>query len=132
MNLASLDAFCATLPHSFRVIQWSDAHVWKVGDAAAWKVFAVAGFWEKSEDPDPLPFVTFKCSQMSFDLLREQPGLRPAPYLASRGMLWIQRVNTASMDDAALKDYLRESHRLAGLNLPKRQRERLGLQVPAR
>ena len=51
-------------------------------------------------------FVTFKCSEMSFDLLKEQPGCRPAPYLASRGMSWIQRMNGESMDDDALKDYL--------------------------
>jgi predicted DNA-binding protein (MmcQ/YjbR family) len=127
MRLADYDAFCGTLPHAFRVIQWSDAHVWKVGDSARSKLFAVAGFWDKSEDPDPLPFVTFKCGPMSYELLKDQPGLRPAPYLASRGMLWIQRVNAASMDDAALCDYLRESHRLAALNLPKRERLRMGL-----
>jgi predicted DNA-binding protein (MmcQ/YjbR family) len=127
VKLPAFDTYCATLPHVFRVIQWSGAHCWKVGDTKAWKLFAIAGFWDVSHDPDPLPFVTFKCSQMSFDLLRDQPGLRPAPYLASRGMLWIQRVNAASMDDAALQDYLRESHRLAALNLPKRERARLGL-----
>jgi predicted DNA-binding protein (MmcQ/YjbR family) len=127
MDLKSYDAFCRTLPCAFRVIQWSDAHCWKVGDAKAWKLFAVAGFWDKLNEPDPLPFVTFKCSQMSFDMLKELPGLRPAPYLASRGMLWIQRVNASSMDDDALKVYLRESHRLAALNLPKREQARLGL-----
>jgi predicted DNA-binding protein (MmcQ/YjbR family) len=31
------------------------------------------------------------------------------------------------MDDAALKDYLRESHRLASLNLPKKKQRELGL-----
>ena len=71
--------------------------------------------------------VTFKCSQMSFNLLKEQEGLRPAPYLASRGMLWIQRTSSKSMNDAALKDYLRESHRLASLNLPKKTQRALGL-----
>jgi predicted DNA-binding protein (MmcQ/YjbR family) len=34
------------------------------------------------------------------------------------------------MDDAALQDYLGESHRLAALTLPKRERERLGLFTP--
>ncbi len=29
--------------------------------------------------------------------------------------------------DAALKDYLRESHRLAAQNLPKRQQRELGI-----
>ena len=75
--------------------------MWKVGG----KVFAVAGW----NDGEALA-VTFKCSPLSFDLLKEQKGLRPAPYLASRGMSWIQRTSAESMDDAALKDYLRESH----------------------
>ena len=30
--------------------------------------------------------VTFKCSQMSYELLKDKPGCRPAPYLASRGI----------------------------------------------
>ncbi len=71
--------------------------------------------------------VTFKVSEMAFDILREQPGLRPAPYLASRGMTWIQRTGDETMDDAALADYLRESHRLVASKLPARQRLALGL-----
>ena len=106
------------LPHATHVVQWGGAHVWKVGG----KVFAVAG-WNAGE----ALAVTFKCSQMSFNLLKEQDGLRPAPYLASRGMLWIQRTSSKSMNDAALKDYLRESHRLASLNLPKKTQRALGL-----
>ena len=64
---------------------------------------------------------------MAFDVLKEQPGCRPAPYLASRGMKWIQRQTSQSMDDAALKDYLRESHRLVVLKLTKQARKELGL-----
>lgn len=71
--------------------------------------------------------ITFKVSPMSYDILKEQEGLRPAPYLASRGMTWIQRLNAITMDDAALKDYLRESHRLCALALPKRVQMDLGL-----
>ena len=92
--------------------------MWKVGG----KVFAIAG-WNNG---DALA-VTFKCSPLSFDLLKEQKGLRPAPYLASRGMSWIQRTSADSMDDGALKDYLRASHRLACLNLPKKTQRALGL-----
>jgi predicted DNA-binding protein (MmcQ/YjbR family) len=118
VTLDAYNAFCAKLPHAHTVIQWSGSHVWKVST----KLFAIA-----SLSNAPIPFITFKCSPMSFDLLRAQPGLIPAPYLASRGMKWIQRVNADSMDDAALQDYLRESHRLASLNLPKHEQKRLGL-----
>ncbi len=116
MILARFNAFCHSLAHTTHVVQWGGAHVWKVGG----KVFTIGRAEEQG-----LMHVTFKCSPMSFDLLKRQEGLRPAPYLASRGMLWIQRVSDASMDDAALKDYLRESHRLASLNLTKKVQKEL-------
>jgi predicted DNA-binding protein (MmcQ/YjbR family) len=118
MTPQQYNAFCKSLPATTHVVQWGGAHVWKVGG----KVFAIGGW----NDGDGL-FVTFKCSEMSFDLLKEQPGCRPAPYLASRGMSWIQRVNDDSMDDKALKDYLAESHRLVAAKLPKRVRVEIGL-----
>lgn len=121
MTLDDYNNFCAALPHTFHVVQWGGAHVWKVGGAKG-KVFAIA--WDEGGAE---LHVTFKCSQMSFDLLKDQPGIRPAPYLASRGMLWLQRTDSQSMDDAALRDYIAESHRLAGLNLPKAMRITLNL-----
>ena len=55
--------------------------------------------------------------------------MRPAPYLASRGLIWLQRRTPETVGDAALKDYLRESHRLAAQNLPKRLQKELGLSI---
>lgn len=118
MTLDEYNAYCASLPAATHVVQWGGAHVWKVGG----KVFAIGGWDDGAE-----LFVTFKCSQMSFDLLKEQPGCRPAPYLASRGMSWIQRFGDDALDDAALKDYLAESHRLAAARLTRRVRREIGL-----
>ena len=94
--------------------------MWKVGGPKG-KVFAIASRWD-----GPSLDVTFKASQMSFDLLKDKPGIRPAPYLASRGLLWLQRRTSETLDGAALKDFLKESHRLAALNLPKRVQKELG------
>ena len=116
MTLDDYNAFCGGLPHTTHVVQWGGAHVWKVGG----KVFAVAGWGDELS-------VTFKCSRFSFELLKAQQGLRPAPYLASRGMSWIQRTNDQSMDDVTLTDYLRESHRLASLNLTQKAQKALNL-----
>jgi predicted DNA-binding protein (MmcQ/YjbR family) len=116
MTLEEYNAFCAAFPHSTHVIQWGGAHVWKIGG----KVFAIGG-WDDGETLG----VTFKCSPMSFDLLKNEPGLRPAPYLASRGMSWLQRTNDESMHDSDLKDYLAESYRLASLNLSKAMQKKL-------
>jgi predicted DNA-binding protein (MmcQ/YjbR family) len=118
MTLSGYNRFCASLPHATHVVQWSDAHVWKVGG----KVFAIASRWD-----GPTLDITFKCSPLTFDLLKNQPGMRPAPYLASRGLIWLQRRNARTVDDAALRDYLRESHRLASLALPKKVQRALGL-----
>ena len=112
------DAFCATLPATQKVVQWGGAHVWKVGE----KVFAVGG-WSDGEDL----FVTFKCSPESYDILKEQPGLRPAPYLASRGMKWIQMISEETLSADDLKAYLTQSHKLAALNLSKKRQRELGL-----
>ena len=121
MTLDGYNRFCRSLPHTAHVVQWSDAHVWKVGGPKG-KVFAIASRWD-----GPALDITFKASQLTFDLLKDKPGMRPAPYLASRGLLWLQRRTAETLDDAALKDYLRESHRLAALNLPKRVQRELGL-----
>jgi predicted DNA-binding protein (MmcQ/YjbR family) len=120
MKLEQYNTFCRALPHTNHVVQWGDAHVWKV----ATKVFAI-GRWTDAD-----LHVSFKCSEASFEILKEQPGLRPAPYLASRGMSWIQRTTGQSMNDKALKQYLAESHRLASLNLTKAVQRALGLNQP--
>lgn len=121
MLLDDYNEFCASLPATTHVVQWGASHVWKVGD----KVFAIASQWETGADQPP--HVTFKTSEMSYDLLKDQPGCRPAPYLASRGMKWIQRTGDEAMDDAALRDYLRESHRLVAAGLSKKLRAMLNI-----
>lgn len=120
MTHDDFNAFCGTLPATTYVMQWRGAHVWKVGG----KVFAIgvrndgeAGF-------------TFKVSDISYELLREQPGLRPAPYFASRGMKWIQHYAKPGLLDDALRDYLRESHRLVARGLTRKIRNELGLGQP--
>jgi predicted DNA-binding protein (MmcQ/YjbR family) len=118
LTLDEFNRFCASLPQATHVVQWGGAHVWKV----AGKVFAIAG-WSGTE----VLGITFKCSPTAFEILSEQPGLRPAPYLASRGMKWIQRQTDEAMDDAALRDYITESHRLVADGLTKKLKRELGL-----
>lgn len=121
MTRRGYNRFCRSLPATTHVVQWGGADVWKVGG----KVFAIGGWSE-----GPASTVVFKCSEMAFDILKEKPGCRPAPYLASRGMKWIQRYSAATLDDAALRDYLRESHRLVAAKLTKKLRAELGLHGP--
>ena len=118
MKLATYNTYCRALPHAHHVVQWGGAHVWKVGT----KVFAIADEIEGGR-----LHVTFKVSETAFDILKAMPGCRPAPYLASRGMKWIQRTGQETMSDKDLRAYLAESYRLASLNLPKKTQRELGL-----
>ncbi len=102
------------------MVQWGGAHVWKVGG----KVFAIAG-WSGSDTPH----IVFKTSDLAFDILKEQEGMRPAPYLAPRGGKWIQIYKEGAMSDDDICDYLAESHRLVSLKLTRKMREELGLLV---
>jgi len=125
MTQDEFNTFCATLPHTFHVVQWGGADVWKVGVAGknTNKVFVIGG-WNKGSDEFA---ASFKCGEIAFEFLRDSPGCRPAPYLASRGMKWIQRLTDEGVTDVDLKNYLRESHRLASLNLTKKLQKQLGL-----
>jgi predicted DNA-binding protein (MmcQ/YjbR family) len=117
MTSEDFNAFCAALPATTHVIQWGGQHVWKVGG----KVFAIGG------RADMEPSYSFKVSAIAFEMLKAQPGLRPAPYLASRGLLWIQHYAEPGLCDAELRAYLRESHTLVAQGLPKKTRAELGL-----
>ncbi len=117
MNGEEFNAFCRTLPASTHVVQWGGSDVWKVGG----KVFAIGSAHEDE------PALTFKAGEVSYEMLKEQPGLRPAPYLASRGLKWIQHFAEPGLSDAELKDYLRQSHRIVAQGLSKRKRTELGL-----
>jgi predicted DNA-binding protein (MmcQ/YjbR family) len=118
MKLETYNSYCASLPAATHVVQWGGAHVWKVGG----KVFAIAG-WSDGKDPH----IVFKCSDVAFDILRDQNGMRPAPYLAPRGGKWIQVYRPDAMDEADLEAYIEESHRLIAGKLTSKVRAELGL-----
>jgi predicted DNA-binding protein (MmcQ/YjbR family) len=118
MTRDEFDSHCALLPHATHVIQWGDASVWKVGG----KVFAIGG-WSVSNDFG----VTFKCSETSFAVLKDLPGLRPAPYLASRGLTWIQRMDDRALSDRELAEYLGRSYALVSGSLPRKTQRELGI-----
>jgi predicted DNA-binding protein (MmcQ/YjbR family) len=118
VNLDQYNKFCEALQGVSHVVQWGDAHVWKVGG----KVFAIGG-WSKSKDLA----VSFKVSENHFNLLKDQSGFRPAPYLASRNMKWIQQVDTSKARESELKYYIKESYRIVSLGLTKKLQKELGL-----
>ena len=117
LTYREFNLFCGNLQSTTHVVQWGGAHVWKVGG----KVFAIGG-WEQGQHPG----ITFKVSDIGWEMLREAPGCRPAPYLASRGMKWIQSCDRG-LNKAELKLYLKGSHALVVAGLSKKKRTQLGL-----
>lgn len=117
MTQDDFNRFCASLPVTTHVVQWGGSDVWKVGG----KFFAMRGTQGGAVG------VTFKVTPLTYEILSEQPGCRPAPYLASRGMKWIQRFDTEAVDDDALKAYIVDSYRLVAAKLTKKARTELGL-----
>ena len=117
MTLDDYNTFCATLPHSEHVVQWGGSDVWKV----AGKLFAIArGGGEGFQ-------VTFKTSDIAYEVLRQEPGLRPAPYMASRGMKWIQHYAEPGLDDENLRIHIKASYHMAIKRLTLKKRLELKL-----
>ena len=117
MTYESFNTFCRGLESTTYVVQWGGSHVWKVGG----KVFAIGGWQEKR------PSFTFKASELAYEMLKDMPGLRPAPYLASRGMKWIQHYAKPGLSDSELRKYIRQSHRIVAQGLSKKKRAELKL-----
>lgn len=112
MTREEVNAFCASLHAVTHVLQWGEADVWKVGG----KVFAIVG-----DDG-----VTFKASDMAYEVLQAERGLRPAPYLASRGLKWLQCFGPGGLSDEGLRDHLQTSYDMVLAGLSKKKRAELG------
>ena len=117
MTRDEFNTFCRSLPATSHVVQWGNADVWKVGG----KVFAICG-WNKGQDA-----FTFKVSEMVFEILHTHPGIRPAPYLASRGLTWLQQYEAPGLSDDQLKAHLKDSYAMVIEGLSKKKRAQLGL-----
>lgn len=91
--------------------QW-EALVAKVGG----KVFCLLG--DASGD------IVFKVSELAFDGLVELPGIAQAAYFAKRQ--WV-RVEPGALEEALLKGYIGESHRIIAAKLTRKARAELGL-----
>lgn len=113
MHRGGFEAFVAGLPAATLVRQWRDDSVAKVGG----KIFALL-------DRDPGE-VWCKTSDLSFALLTELPGIRPAPYFARAKWVAISASSPFSGDE--IKAYVTEAHRLVAARLSQKVRIALGL-----
>ncbi len=117
MTRDEFDLFCGSLKSTTHVIQWGNASVWKVGG----KIFAVCSSWGEG----PHAKISFKCSDLSFQILAEQDGIIPAPYLARAK--WVQIETASAMTDEDLKTYIRTAYDIISKKLTKAVQRELGL-----
>ena len=117
MTRDEFNAFCQSMKATSHVVQWGNSDVWKVGD----KVFAICG-WNEGRDA-----FTFKVGEIAFEVLGSEPGIRPAPYLASRGMKWLQVYEDDALSDDSLKEHIVESYNLVAAGMSKKKRTELGI-----
>ncbi len=117
MTREEFDQFCSGLKATTNVIQWGNSSVWKVGG----KIFAIASVWGDGNHSK----ISFKCSNLSYQILCELDGIIPAPYLARAK--WVQLEHQEALDDATLKSYIIEAHSIITGKLTKKLRLQLGL-----
>ncbi len=105
---------CRSLPGVTEDVKWGDNLVFSVGG----KMFAVF------DCPAGEPF-SFRVDPDAFSLLIQQPGIRPAPYLAKHS--WVSVAGRDVLPLEVVRELLEESHALVAARLPKRLRRELGL-----
>ena len=117
MTYREIEKFLKSLKHTTMVVQWGDHHVYKIGG----KVFAIVG-----GSGDAEPGLTFKAGEPSFDILTQQRGIIPAPYMARNKWVTLERLS--ALKDRELKAYLERSYRMIAAGLTKKLRVSLGFE----
>lgn len=121
MTRQEFNALCEKLPATTNVVQWGDASVWKIGG----KIFAICSTWGDSGAQSAPERISFKCSDLSYQILIEQDGVIPAPYLARAK--WVQVQKTGALSNEDIETYIRSAHEIIAGKLTKKLRQDLGL-----
>jgi predicted DNA-binding protein (MmcQ/YjbR family) len=115
MTPEAFDKACLALPGATLSIQWGDDHVFKVGG----KMFAVRG------NAVPKGGISFKASDVAFEVLTETGRAIPAPYLARAK--WVRFEDLSDLDADEVADWLKTAHGIIAAKLTKKARAELGL-----
>lgn len=118
MTPAAIRKHCLSFPGATETIQWGDDRVFKVGG----KMFAVIGASPRADA------MSWKCSDESFRLLAELPGLSPAPYLARAQWIKLEPLSALPAEDLAA--YLRRAYEIVRGGLTKKAQAALGAEPP--
>ena len=113
MDREGIRKACMALPGVTKDHPFGDDHdAYKVGG----KMFAIVG----GEGG-----VSFKVSDIAFEVLTEEGRARPAPYLARAK--WVNLPDPAAWADDELAEHFAIAHSIIAAKLTKKQRAELGL-----
>lgn len=113
MDRAGIRTVCLALPATTLDHPWGEDHdVYKVGG----RMFAIVG---------SMGGLSFKATEIAFEVLPASGGARPAPYLARAR--WLHLDDPGVWPDDELADHLRIAHALVAAKLPRKLRIALGL-----
>jgi predicted DNA-binding protein (MmcQ/YjbR family) len=114
MNAAELEKVCTVWPGVASSIKWEDDLVFTVSA----KMFAVIGLRGPHRDQ-----LSFKVDPERFLELTDQPGMKPAPYMARA--FWISIVEPERFKPAELEKFVRRSYELVRSGLSKKLQAKL-------
>jgi len=117
MTREEFDAFCSGLKSTTNVVQWGGASVWKIGG----KLFALCSNWGEGNHQK----ISFKCSDHSYQILCELPGIVPSPYLTFSQ--WVRVTTGNAMNDDDMQHYISIAHDIIAQKLTRAKRAELGL-----
>ena len=113
IDRAEVGRICLALPGATLDHPWDEGHdAYKVGA----KMFAVVG---------AMGGLSFKASEIAFEVLVEQGRAIPAPYMGHNR--WLQVHLPCDWPDDELADALRNAHAIIAAKLPKKTQAALGL-----
>ena len=113
MTREGVGAACLALPATTLAHSFGEDHdVYKVGD----KMFAIVG---------GLGGLSFKTSEIAYEVLTGEGRARPAPYMARAR--WVHLDTPDAWPDEELADHLKQAHALVAAKLTLKARAELGL-----
>lgn len=95
-------------------VKWENNLCFCVGG----KIFCIANL-------DPPHTFSFKVTDEQYDELSQSEGFKPAPYLAKAK--WVMVTDITRLSRQELNQYLEQSYELIKTKIPKKQRQKLGL-----
>jgi len=113
MDRAGVGRVCLALPAATLDHPFGPGHdAYKVGG----KMFAMVG---------AMGGLSFKVTDIAYEVLTETGHARPAPYLAKAK--WVNLADPADWPDDELTDHLKTAHALIAAKLTRKARAELGL-----